>query len=209
MGKIGRFFKKLWGGIKKGATKVWDFGKRVVGKVGHVLRPVADVAAKIGGAMSNLPGKAGAIGTGLAAGGATVKTITDLLPESKAKDKINEAINKGVDTGQQYIAKGADALTKINDKVQPWIKSGVDISRRIADGADRVHTMMSKSPGLRFPKLAVVESKVEPPGGRGFTRLMRTMGIDPFARMPNYQIEAIRAGNRLPSQHLTGNTWTK
>ena len=143
MGKIGKFFKKLWGGVKKGATKVWNFGKKAVQKVGHVLRPVADVAEKVGGMMSNLPGKAGLIGTGLAAGGSTVKAITDMLPESKAKTKIEEAINKGVDTGQQWINKGTGLINDVNNKVQPWIKSGVDISRKIADGADRLNVKMN------------------------------------------------------------------
>lgn len=139
MGKVGKFFKKVWGGIKKGATKVWDFGKKAVQKVGHVLRPVADVAEKVGGVMSNLPGKAGLIGTGLAAGGATVKTITDMLPDSKAKTKIEEAINKGVDTGQNAVNRFSEGLTQFNNKAQPWIRSGVDISRKIADGVDRLN----------------------------------------------------------------------
>ena len=139
MGKVGRFFKKLWGGVKKGATKVWGFGKKVVQKVGHVLRPVADVAEKVGGLMSNLPGKAGLIGTGLAAGGSTVKTIADMLPDSKAKTKIEEAISKGVDTGQQWINKGTGIINDVNNKVQPWIHSGVKIGRKIADGADRLN----------------------------------------------------------------------
>ena len=139
MGKVGRFFKKLWGGVKKGTTKVWNFGKKAVQKVGHVLRPVADVAEKVGGLMSNLPGKAGLIGTGLAAGGSTIKTITDMLPESKAKTKIEEAISKGVDTGQQWINKGTGIINDVNNKVQPWIHSGVNIGRKLADGADRLN----------------------------------------------------------------------
>lgn len=149
MGKVGKFFKKLWGGVKKGATKVWNVGKNVVQKVGHVLRPVADVAEKVGGLMSNLPGKAGLIGTGLAAGGSTVKTLADMLPDSKAKDKINEAINKGVDTGQKWINKGSEVINNVNNKVQPWIKSGVDISRHIANGANKFQSNPPPLVGLK------------------------------------------------------------
>ena len=155
MGKIGRFFKKIGQGIKKGATKVWNFGKKAVEKVGRVLRPVADVAEKVGGMMSNLPGKAGLIGTGLAAGGSTVKTLTDMLPNSKAKDKINEAINKGLDTGQNAVNKFSEGLTQFNNKTQPWIRSGVDISRKIADGADRLNVKLN---GYNPNRLAVLKA---------------------------------------------------
>ena len=144
MGKFIDFFKRIGRGIKQGATKVWDWTKNAVGKVGNFLRPISDVAAKIGGAMSMLPGKAGAIGTGLAAGGTAIKSITDMLPNSEAKEKINNAIDKAVDTGQGYINKGVDFMNNVNNKVQPWINSGVDITRRIADGADRLYPRMNQ-----------------------------------------------------------------
>ena len=147
MGKFVNFFKRIGSGIKKGATKVWNWSKNAVGKVGNFLRPIADTAAKIGGAMSMLPGKAGAIGTGLAAGGTAIKNITDMLPNSAAKDKINNAIDKAVDTGQGYINKGIDYMNNINNKVQPWIDSGVKISRTIADNADKLHA--------KFPQMQV------------------------------------------------------
>jgi len=139
---IGSFFKKVWGGIKKGATKVYDFGKKVVGKVGHVLRPITDIASKVGGFMSMLPGKAGKIGQGLAAGGQAIKTLTGMLPESQAKQKIESAIDRGLDTGQRYLKEGTDRVTQISDRVQPWIRSGVQIGRTIADGADRLYAKM-------------------------------------------------------------------
>ena len=132
MGRIGRFFKKVWNGVKKGATKVWNFGKNVVQKVAQVARPVAEVAQNIGGALSALPGKAGLIGTGLAAGGAAVKGITNMLPDSAAKNKINESITKVVDTGQNAVNKFSEGLQQFNNKAQPWINSGVKIANRVA-----------------------------------------------------------------------------
>ena len=142
MGKFANFFKKIGRGIKRGATKVWDWTRNALHKVGKITRPLADVAAKVGGTMSALPGKAGSIGTGLAAGGEAVKAITDMLPNSAAKDKINESINKGLDTGQQYINKGIDFMNNVNNKALPWINAGVNISNAIADGADKLHTRM-------------------------------------------------------------------
>ena len=153
MGKFANFFKKIGKGIKKGVTKVWNFGKKVVEKAGKIARPVADVVSKVGGAMSALPGKAGAIGTGLAAGGSAVKAITDLLPDSQAKTKINESINKVVDTGQNAINKGVGYMNNFNDKAQPWIKSSEQIIRKIGDTANNINDRMP----ARFPfhKIAI------------------------------------------------------
>ena len=147
MGKFVNFFKKIGRGIKKGATKVWDWTKNAAQKVGKVIRPVADIAAKIGGAMSALPGKAGAIAKGLAYGANTIKGLTNMLPDSQAKTKINEAINKGVDTGQNAVNRFSEGLTQFNNKAQPWINAGVDISRKIADASDRLGARMP----ARFP----------------------------------------------------------
>ena len=131
MGKIGKFFSNSLGGLKKGATKVWSFGKNVVGKVGHVLRPIANVAEKVGGVMKALPGKAGMIGSLIQGGASAIKNITGLLPDSKAKTMIEQSIDKGVDTGQKIINKGADVLNKVNNKTQPWIDAGVNITRKL------------------------------------------------------------------------------
>ena len=135
---IGSFFKKVWGGIKKGATKVWDVGKTVVTKAGHVLRPITDIAGKVGGVLSMLPGKAGTIAKGITAAGAGVKALTDMLPDSQAKSKIQTALDKGMDTGQRLIKQGTDKLTQLDAYAQPWIRSGVQIGRAVADGADRL-----------------------------------------------------------------------
>ena len=132
MGKIGKFFKKVWGGVKKGATKVWDVGKKVVEKAGHVLRPAADIAEKAGKFMSILPGKFGKFGQALDGGGRAIKTMTDMLPDSQAKTKLNEYIDNGINKGHSAIDRGKSILNDVNNKTQPWIRSGVDITRHIA-----------------------------------------------------------------------------
>jgi len=201
MGKIGKFFKKLAGGIKKGATKVWNFGKTAVQKVGHVLRPLADVAEKVGGLMSNLPGKAGMIGTGLAAGGSTVKTITDMLPDSKAKTKIEEALNKGLDTGQQWINKGTDVLNKVNNKAQPWIHAGVDISRKLADGADTLSARLNNVKVMGYTPKTPVQLNFS----KGISAATKPIGgINPIYKMTPEQRAAfekqMQEDNKLRSQ---------
>ena len=152
MGKFANFFKKIGKGIKKGATKVWNWSKGAVQKVGKILRPAAEVASKVGGAMSALPGKAGAIGTGLAAGGETIKSITNMLPDSQAKTKINEAIDKGINAGQDYLHKGIVNIQGANNKLLPWLNSGVNIANRVADGADKLGLRMNNV--KQFPAIS-------------------------------------------------------
>ena len=142
MGKFGNFFKNVWGGIKKGATKVWDVGKTTVKKVGHILRPAADIAGKIGGFMRMLPGKAGEFGKALHRGGEYLKGLTNMLPDGEAKKKIQGAIDDGVNKGDQFINRGTEKMNQLNGKVQPWIDSGTRIARTVADGTDRLYTRL-------------------------------------------------------------------
>jgi len=129
---IGSFFKKVWSGVKHGATKVWDFGKKVVEKGGRILRPAIDIARKAAGFMSMLPGKAGKFGEMFKRGTDFAKHLTDMLPDSQAKKKIEEAIDKGSDNGQRYIQQATDKITQFNDRVQPWLRSGVQIGEKVA-----------------------------------------------------------------------------
>ena len=131
MGKVGKFFSNALSGLKKGATKVWNFSRNAVGKVGHVLRPIANVAEKVGGVMRALPGKAGMIGSLIQGGASVVKNITNMLPDSRAKTMIEQSIDKGVDTGNRLLNRGADAINNVNNKVQPWLDAGVNITRKL------------------------------------------------------------------------------
>ena len=131
MGKVGKFFSNSLSGLKKGATEVWNFSRNTVGKVGHVLRPMANIAEKVGGVMSALPGKAGMIGSLIQNGASAVKNITGLLPDSKAKTMIEQSIDRGVDTSQRLLNRGADVINRVNGKTQPWINAGVNITRKL------------------------------------------------------------------------------
>ena len=59
--------------------------------------------------------------------------MIDLLPDSKANEKINEYYNKGESKVNEYYNKGGGLINNVNNKVQPWIRAGGDISRRLAN----------------------------------------------------------------------------
>ena len=129
MGRIGRFFKNIWNGVKNGATKVWNFGKNVVApKVVKVIKKIPEIVDKVTGITSLIPGKAGLISSFINRGANAIKGLTDMLPDGQAKTKINDAINKSVDTGQNIIDKGTNAITNITNKAQPWLDAAKNIS---------------------------------------------------------------------------------
>ena len=132
MGKFANFFKRASEGIKNGATKVWNWGKNAVQKVGKVVKPAAEIAGKIGNFLSVLPGKAGLLGKGLAYGANAIRGITNMLPDSEAKTKINEYIDKGERFGTNTVDKVRKVTENINRKAQPWINSGVNIANHLA-----------------------------------------------------------------------------
>ena len=139
MGRIGRFFKNIWNGVKNGATKVWNFGKNVVApKVVKVIKKIPEIVDKVTGITSLIPGKAGLVSSFINRGANAIKGLTDMLPDGQAKTKINEAINKGVDTGQNIIDKGTNAITNITNKAQPWLNAASNISNHIVGGVRKI-----------------------------------------------------------------------
>ena len=138
MGKFLNFFKNIGQGIKRGATKVVDWAKnKAAPAIGRVVRPIVDIGSKIGNVLSYLPGTAGLIGKGITMGGEAIKGLTNLLPNSNAKDKINDSINRIVDTGQNSVNRVSEGIQRFNNKVQPWINAGVNIGNRIGDMANK------------------------------------------------------------------------
>lgn len=150
MGKFGEFLKFIGRGIKKGATKMWNMGKNAFKKAGELIRPAADMASKIRDGLNVLPSKADQVRKLINTGGETIKGLTDLLPESQAKKKINEAIDRGIDTGQRYLNQGVEHLNNFNQMAQPWINSGIDISRKIANRTDDIERRMIPNQLGRF-----------------------------------------------------------
>ena len=134
MGKFGQFFKNALDGAKRGATKIWNAGSNIVQKVSKVARPAVELASKFGGFMKNLPGKAGEIGDMINRGANAIKNITDLLPNSEAKNKINNAIDRGKDYSQNVINRATEGINRFNNITQPWINSAKQISNYLPGG---------------------------------------------------------------------------
>lgn len=138
MGKFLNFFKNIGQGIKRGATKVVDFVKnKAAPAIGRIVRPAIDIASKVGGFMSVLPGKFGKYGELFHKGADAVREITNLLPNSQAKDKINDAVNTIDDGGGSLINKAQQGIERFNNITQPWLNSGINIARRIGDYSNR------------------------------------------------------------------------
>ena len=134
MGRIKSFFSKVGEGVKRGATKVFQFGKGIVEKSGHIIRPAVDIAGKVSGVLSHLPGTVGTVGKAFSKGIDYVKGITNMLPNSKAKDIINSATNKIDDKGRSLIDKGQRYAIDVKNKTIPWVDAGIGIVKKVGGG---------------------------------------------------------------------------
>lgn len=78
--RFNEFMSKFGKGLKKGFQKVGSFAMKA-------LPVVTNIARTVGGVMSSMPGKAGAIGTGIASVAAAGDGILNALPEGEIKSK--------------------------------------------------------------------------------------------------------------------------
>ena len=138
MGKFGSFFKGLWSGIKKGAVKLWEGTKKVIPRVVDVIKRAPEYVDKAGRLLSLLPGKYGKFGELLNKGSQFVKPMIDVLPDSKAKEKINEYYNKGESKVRELYDKGGGIINDVNNRAQPWLNAGGDIARRLANATNGI-----------------------------------------------------------------------
>ena len=141
MGKFSNFVKNVGRGIKKGATKLWSFGKNAVEKAGKVIRPIAKVVNTITGYTKNLPGAIGWVSGLLNKGSEGVKNIIDMLPDSAAKNKLDEYRNRVENKGHELIDRGKNIV----NKVTPWTNAAHKISEKILSRPNAVNNF---SPGI-------------------------------------------------------------
>lgn len=132
---IGNFFRNVWGGVKKGATKVWGGLKKGAEFVGRVAKPIGRLASTAGGIIGMLPGHVGLIGKALFAGGEAIKSLTNSLPNGAVKDKLNDAIDRGLSTGGALVNSAQRYAQKINDTGQPYITAGTRLIDRVGSMA--------------------------------------------------------------------------
>ena len=128
---IGNFFRNVWGGAKKGATKVFGGLKKGAEFIGRIAKPISHLAEGAGKLMGVLPGKIGQFGRALNQGGAFVRQLTNELPNSDVKNKLNEALNKGESIANNYTNRAQKYAENIRDSGQPWLKAGSSIINKI------------------------------------------------------------------------------
>ena len=125
--KLKGFGKRVWSGIKGFGGKVIDTGKKVFKKVGEVAGKVVSPVAKV---LSFLPGTLGTIGRVVSGVTDAVKTVTDQIPNSEAKKKINDFVTKIDDTSHKVINKIEEGGQKAQGVIGK-IEKGIDTAKQI------------------------------------------------------------------------------
>ena len=97
-------------------------------------KPIGRIASSAGGIIGMMPGHVGMIGKALFAGGEAIKSLTNSLPDGAVKQKLNDAIDKGLTTGGAFVNSAQRLAQKVSDSGQKYLNAG---SRMI----DKVGTM--------------------------------------------------------------------
>ena len=133
MGRIKNFFSRIGNGIKSGATKVWNGVRNGIGYVGRIAKPLSSMALGAGSILGRIPGTVGLVGKALQGGGAVLKSLTDSLPNSSVKEKINNAIEKGLNYGNSAINKAQNYANTISNTGQNYLYAGANIANKVGD----------------------------------------------------------------------------
>ncbi len=116
MGRIAKVFR----GGGRLAKNMIDKSRQIIGKVSPYIKKGFEFAQRIPGFISNAKQKKEKVSD-------DIKSVVDILPNSKIKDKIQNIVNKGDQAVDRVIDKGKE----ISNQAMPWINSGYNISRRI------------------------------------------------------------------------------
>ena len=127
---INNFFRNVLNGAKTGATKTYGALKKGDQFVGRLSKPIANIATTVGGILGVLPGKIGLVGKALASDGNFIKSLTDSLPNSSIKDKINSAIDRGINYTNNATNRAQTFINDVNTKVSPYILVAPQISNK-------------------------------------------------------------------------------
>ena len=126
------FFGKLFGGIKRIGSKILSPIKKVGKFAVNVGRKAIGGIGKGLGLIGMLPGKLGAIGRVGNTVVNGVKGIVDAIPNEKAKNAINGAIDQGVDKAKEYSDEAVRKATRFKERAEPWVNFG----NKVVDGVD-------------------------------------------------------------------------
>ena len=143
---LGSWVSGAWGKVKGAASKAFDVGKKVVGKVaegvkyvGKAAKPIVNVAQKVAGFVENIPGAIGDVGK-LARGGLEkVNKWIDLIPSGSIKDKLKEASSGAgelIGRGEDLAQRGAQRVGGWAEQAKPWIGTA-DRLAQVASGITR------------------------------------------------------------------------
>ena len=132
---IGNFFRNVWNGTKKGATKVWSGLKKGAEFVGRIAKPIGRLASTAGGIIGMMPGHIGLVGKALFAGGEAIKSLTNSLPNSAIKDKLNNAIDRGLTAGGALVNSAQRFAQNASNTGQSYLNAGTNIINRIGNMA--------------------------------------------------------------------------
>lgn len=130
---IGNFFRNVWGGAKKGATKIYGGLRKGAEFVGRIAKPIGRIASTAGGIIGMLPGHVGLIGKALFAGGEAIKSLTNSLPNGAIKDKLNDALDKGLTSGGAFVNSAHRLAQKVSDSGQSYLNAGSNIINKIGN----------------------------------------------------------------------------
>jgi len=139
---IGSWVSGAWGKVKGAASKAFDVGKKVVGKVaegvkyvGKAAKPIVNVAQKVAGFVENIPGAIGDVGK-LARGGLEkVNKWIDLIPSGSIKDKLKEASSGAgelIGRGEDLAQRGAGRLSGWTEQAKPWVGYAGNVADRMS-----------------------------------------------------------------------------
>ncbi len=130
MGAFGRFFKKVWRGIKKGVGAVGRF-------VGKVTKPIIKVGRKVLPFLSLVPGAVGGAARAASGGLALADSAINQLPDSKLKSKLQDASGAAGKQLAQTHEKAADLAERaktIGEQGQQVVNAGKTFVNGIKPG---------------------------------------------------------------------------
>jgi hypothetical protein len=128
MVSIKDWFKRVGRGIGKGVSWIGRTAKKV-------LPVISKFGKGIGGALANVPGLPGLIGSGVLAGTGAVDAIVDALPSGNTKDELKREM---------------DAATKEGDALKNTINSGIETGENIYNVAkDQIAVLKDAGSGIK------------------------------------------------------------
>ncbi len=115
---VKKFFKKVGSGIKKAASWTKDKFHKTVNVVKKFGKPVLNVANKVSGMLSMVPGEVGMVASAINAGTGIANSVLDQIPSGKVKNKVTNVVNKASSKANEYAEKAGSLGRNIQEGMQ-------------------------------------------------------------------------------------------